>query len=87
VTKFETIITILSLLAGMLATLIATVWRARGWIDRLNATDRELSKAIRALTTSQEQMHRANQERFGRIETRLDSLTGGPGGRARGRAI
>lgn len=71
ITHFEATVTLLGVVIGMLGTLVTVVWKARGWIDRLNATDSSLDAAIRALTASQEQQHRENQERFQAIEKRL----------------
>lgn len=71
ITHFEAVIALLSGVLGLLAALVTAVWKARGWIDRLNATDGRLATAIDALTEAQTTMHAANQERFQSIEDRL----------------
>jgi hypothetical protein len=67
-THFETLITLLGAVIGLLAALIGTVWRARGWVDQLNATDSRLADAIEALTRTQQQQHAENQARFLALE-------------------
>jgi hypothetical protein len=79
ITHFEATIALLSACIGMLGALIAAVWKARGWVDRLNATDGRLADAIEGLTQVQQQQHRENLARFNVIEGRL-------GGPRRGRA-
>jgi hypothetical protein len=71
ITHFETTITLMGVLIGWLAALVAGVWRARGWIDKLNTTDARLASAIEALTSTQQDQHRENQARFREIEGRL----------------
>ena len=71
ITHFETTITLLGVVIGMLSTLIAVIWKARGYVDRLNMTDGRLADAIDGLRRSQEAQHRENQRRFERIEDRL----------------
>lgn len=71
ITRFEATASLLSIVIGMLVTLIASVWKARGWVDRLNATDGRLATAIEELTKSQQILHQANQERFAAIERQL----------------
>jgi hypothetical protein len=71
VTHFETLVTLLAGVAGLLGGLIAVVWRARGYVDRLNTTDSELAKAISELANASVQMHRENQARFRVIERKL----------------
>lgn len=71
ITHFEATITLLGVLLGMISTLIAVIWRARGWVDRLNTTDSRLADAIDHLRQSQSQQHRENQRRFERLEDRL----------------
>lgn len=74
ITHFETTVVLLSAVIGMLATLIASVWHARGWIDRLNVTDDKLATAIENLAKTQRDLHQENQRRFESIERRLDRL-------------
>jgi hypothetical protein len=71
VTHFETIITGLGTLIGMISALIVVVWRTRGYVDRLNTTDSELAHAISDLGTTMISLHRENQTRFRRIESKL----------------
>jgi hypothetical protein len=71
ITHFEATVTLLAAVMGMLATLIALVWRARGWVDRLNTTDARLAAAIESLDRNQQQQHQENQRRFEAIERRL----------------
>lgn len=73
-THFEAVITLLGILVGLLTTLISVVWKARGWIDRLNHTDGQLATAIGELTRSQREMHQTNQDRFQAIEAQLTDL-------------
>jgi hypothetical protein len=68
---FDAVIALLGVILGMLATLVSVVWKARGWIDRLNTTDGRLADAIDGLKVSQRDQHRENQERFRQIEIRL----------------
>ncbi len=70
-THFEVIVSVLSGTIGLLSGLILMVWRARGYIDRLNTTDSELSTAITDLGKTMLLMHRQNQLRFGRIERKM----------------
>ena len=71
ITHFETTITLLGVLIGWLAALVAGVWRIRGWIDRLNTTDGQLAHALEELSRTQRELHAANQDRFRAIERRL----------------
>lgn len=71
ITHFETLVALLSGVLGMLVVLISAVWKARGWVDRLNTTDGNLANAITELTRTQRDLHRENQRRFERIEQRL----------------
>ena len=75
-THFEATTALLAAIIGMLATLITVVWKARGWVDRLNATDGRLADAIEGLARLQAEQHRENKARFAAIEGRL-----GGGGR------
>jgi hypothetical protein len=56
---------------GMIGTLSGVVWRARGWVDRLNSTDARLAAAIEALTNTMGQQHRENIRRFEAIERKI----------------
>ena len=71
ITHFEATITLLGVILGMLSTLIAVIWKARGYVDRLNATDGRLADAIDNLRKAQTVQHKDNQRRFERIEDRL----------------
>jgi hypothetical protein len=71
ITHFEATLTLLGVILGVLSTLVAVIWRARGYVDRLNATDGRLADAIDNLRISQESQHQENQRRFERIEDRL----------------
>jgi len=82
ITHFEAAITLLGVVIGILGTLAAGVWKARGWIDRLNHTDSQLAKAIEDLSATQRELHRENQRRFEAIEARLPG-PGHPPARAR----
>ena len=82
ITHFEATVTLLAAVIGMLATLIGIVWKARGWIDRLNDTDSKLAAAIENLVTTQRDLHSENRARFEAIERRLDR----PPSRGRGGA-
>lgn len=79
--QFSTLITLLGVVIGLLGTLVSVVWRARGWIDRLNTTDGNLARAIEELTRTQKEMHQQNQERFRVIEQRLNGRAGDSPGR------
>jgi hypothetical protein len=70
-THFEVIVSALSGTIGLLGTLIVVIWRARGYIDRLNTTDSELAIAITELGKTMMIMHRQNQARFSRIERKI----------------
>jgi hypothetical protein len=70
-THYETTITLLGVVIGILATLIGSVWAARGYVDRLNTTDGRLADAIEELGKTQKQQHADNQRRFAAIERRL----------------
>jgi hypothetical protein len=71
ITHYEATVTLLGVILGMLSTLVAVVWKARGWIDRLNTTDGNLAKAIDDLAASQRELHEENKRRFAAIERRL----------------
>jgi hypothetical protein len=71
ITHFEATITLLGVVIGILGTLAACVWRARGYVDRLNTTDARLADAIELLNRNQVNQHRENQARFTAIEQRL----------------
>jgi uncharacterized membrane protein YccC len=71
ITHFEATVTLLGVVIGMLGALVTSVWKARGWIDRLNQTDSGLARAIEDLSRTQRELHQANQERFLAIESRL----------------
>jgi hypothetical protein len=70
-THYETAITLLGVVIGILATLIGSVWGARGYVDRLNTTDGRLADAIEELAKTQKQQHADNQRRFAAIERQL----------------
>lgn len=72
-TKFEALVAILSLVIGMLGTLIGVVWKARGWIDELRSTDERLARALETLTASQLVQYKETQRRLRTVERRLDS--------------
>lgn len=71
ITHFEATMTLLATILGMLTALATGIWKARGWIDRLNATDSRLASAITSLDENQRMLHQANQERFRAIEAQL----------------
>jgi hypothetical protein len=71
ITHYEATVTLLGVILGMLTTLVAVVWRARGYVDRLNTTDGNLAKAIDDLARTQKELHTENQRRFAAIERRL----------------
>jgi hypothetical protein len=71
ITHFQATLTLLGIIVGMLGALIGVIWKARGYIDRLNETDGRLADAITSLRKSQENQHQENQRRFERIEDRL----------------
>ena len=66
-------VTLLATIVSLLGSLIVIVWRARGYVDRLNTTDSELAKAISDLSKTTVILHRENQARFTRIERKLNS--------------
>lgn len=70
-TQLEGIMALLAAVLGMLTALVTVVWKARGWIDRLNTTDARLADAIENLARVQAEQHRENQVRFVAIEQRL----------------
>lgn len=70
-TQFESVMTLLGTVVGLLTALIIVVWRARGYIDRLNTTDSELAKSISDLSGTMRNLHRENQYRFMKIERKL----------------
>jgi hypothetical protein len=72
ITHFEATMALLSAAVGMLVTLIVSVWKARGWVDRLNTTDGRLADAIETLASAQREQHAENRERFTAIERRLE---------------
>lgn len=78
ITRFETTITLLGVIIGILVTLIGSVWGARGYVDRLNTTDGRLADAIEQLAATQKAQHKDNQRRFTEIERRLANGTPGP---------
>lgn len=83
VTHFEATLTLLGIVIGMLSTLITVIWKAKGWVDRLNTTDSDLAKAITNLAATMQQLHAENQRRFEGIEQRLNAT--GSRGSARSR--
>lgn len=48
-TRFEALIALLTFILGVLSTLTAVIWKARGWVDQLNTTDARLADSIDAL--------------------------------------
>ncbi len=68
ITHFEAILSLLSIIIGLLVSLATGIWKARGWVDRLNATDQRLAEAIETLTRTQQQQHAENQQRFRELE-------------------
>ena len=82
ITHFEATITLLGVVIGMLASLVTAVWKARGYIDRLNTTDGNLATAIENLAATQRDLHRENRERFEAIERRLEPPRRGRAGAA-----
>lgn len=68
ITHFEATLTLLGVVIGMLGTLIGVVWKARGWVDRLNSTDAELGRAIKNLTETMREQHADNQRRLSALE-------------------
>ena len=72
ITQFEATTALLAAIVGILVTLVAAVWKARGWVDRLNTTDGRLADAIEALTRTQQEQHAENKARFTAIERRLN---------------
>lgn len=71
ITHFEATITLLGVVIGILATLVGSVWQARGYVDRLNTTDGRLADAIEQLSKTQKTQHADNQRRFTAIERQL----------------
>ena len=65
-THFETLITLLGIVIGLLGALVTAIWRARGWVDKLEATDARLATAIESLTRQIE----ANERRLAALEIR-----------------
>jgi hypothetical protein len=70
ITHFEATLTLLSIVIGMLGTLIGVVWKARGWVDQLETTDARLADAIDALRMTMQQQHSENQRRLTALEHR-----------------
>lgn len=70
ITRYEAILAILSLILGMLSTLTVGIWKARGWVDNLAATDQRLATAIENLTKTTQDQHADNQRRLQRLEDR-----------------
>ena len=70
ITHFEALVALLSAVVGLLVTLITAIWKARGWVDRLNQTDSRLADAIEALTQTQQTQHAENQRRLLALERR-----------------
>ena len=70
-TQLETLIALLAGIAGLLTGIFILAWRTRGYVDRLNTTDSDLAKAISDLGTTMVTLHRENQTRFRRIESKL----------------
>ena len=65
-THFETLITLLGIVIGLLGALVTAIWRARGWVDKLEATDARLATAIESLTRQIE----SNERRLAALEIR-----------------
>jgi hypothetical protein len=78
VTHFEATLTLLGIVIGMLGTLIGLGWKARGWIDSLNATDRSLAEAIDALRRTMQSQHADNQRRLAALENQERAQRGHP---------
>jgi hypothetical protein len=85
ITHFEATITLLGVVIGMLTTLVTIVWKARGYIDRLNTTDGNLATAIEGLAKTQRELHQENRARFEAIERRLEPPWRGRAGAEPGR--
>jgi len=82
-TQTEAVTALLAAVVALLTALVVLVWRARGWIDRLNTTDGNLAAAIDRLAETQREIRRQDQDRFARIERRLDARGDAAPGRAR----
>lgn len=65
-------VTLLATIVSLLSGLTVIVWRARGYVDRLNTTDSDLAKAISDLGKTTVILHRENQRRFTNIERKLN---------------
>jgi hypothetical protein len=83
---FDAIMALLGIVIGLLSTLITVVWKARGYVDRLNTTDSRLADAIDALRQTQTDQHQANLRRFESLERRIDRGRPPQGSRAYGPA-
>ena len=77
ITRYETIITLISVAIGMIATLIGVIWKARGWVDKLAETDKaqgvaleHLATAVDTLSRTMAAQHSENVARFVRLERR-----------------
>lgn len=66
-----TAVTLAGVIIGILSTLTAVIWKARGYVDRLNTTDSRLAQALEDLNTTTRAQHAENRARFERIERRL----------------
>jgi len=71
ITHFEAAVALMAAIVGMLGALTGAVWKARGWVDRLNTTDGKLAAAITDLSETQKILHRENQRRFEALESQI----------------
>lgn len=69
-TRFEALIALLTFILGVLTTMTAVIWKARGWVDRLNTTDARLADSIDALRDTMQLQHAENQRRLVALERR-----------------
>lgn len=77
ITHFSAIIGLLGVVIGLLVSLVTAIWKARGWVDRLDTTDARLATAIESLTATMQTQHAENQRRLAALER----ATGPPGRR------
>jgi hypothetical protein len=74
VSHFSALVGLLGVVIGLLVSLVTAIWKARGWVDRLDSTDARLATAIETLTATMKTQHAENQRRLDALERASSQL-------------
>ena len=73
-THFQALLAVLTAILGMLVGLSHAIWRFRGWVDRQNATDERIARALENLAQTQQAQHAESRRRLENLERRRPAL-------------